>query len=302
MNPANEGNTMRTRDSKKSTLWLLALVLFIAAACGGEGDSGAEAGAPAADAEAVAVENPATITGTVAFQGEPPEPQPIDMSEEPACAEKHGEQGPRTQEVVVNSNGTLRNVFVWVREGLPERDYPTPTEPATLDQDGCVYQPHVMGVQTGQQLVLKNSDGLLHNINAKPSQNRSFNISQPRNMESTRTFTTQEVMVPVECDVHGWMQAYIGVVDHPYFAVTGDDGSFEIANLPPGEYVLEAWHETYGTQTANVTVGPDGTQQADFSFSASMARNAVVPLGEPLDLHDHGAAGHTRGPGADTGR
>lgn len=288
--------------NRKFAPWTLVLVPFVVVACGGGDDSAAGGDAAGGGAEAVVVENPATITGTIAFSGTAPEPQPIDMADEAACAEKHGDGGARTEDVVVNSNGTLRNVFVWVKEGLPDGSHPAPGEPVTIDQDGCVYQPHVLGVQTGQSLVLKNSDPLLHNINAKPSQNRSFNISQPRPMESTRSFSTQEIMIPVECDVHGWMSAYIGVVDHPYFAVTGDDGSFEIGNLPPGDYVLEAWHETYGTQTLNLTVGPDETGQADFSYSASMAQGAVVPLGAPIDLHDHGDDAHQRLARAATGR
>jgi hypothetical protein len=286
--------------NRKLAPLMLMLVPFAATACGGDDDSAA--GGSEAEAEAVTIENPATITGTVAFEGTAPQGSPIDLSEEPTCAEKHANGAATTEEVVVNSNGTLRNVFVWVKEGLPDRGYPASSEPVTIDQDGCMYRPHVLGVQTGQPLVIKNSDGLLHNINAKPSQNRTFNISQPRDMESTRTFSTQEVMVPVECDVHGWMSAYIGVVDHPYFVVTGEDGSFEIGNLPPGDYVLEAWHETYGTQTMNVTVGPDETGEANFSYSASTAQAAIVPLGAPIDLHDHGDAAHQRLAHAAAGR
>jgi uncharacterized protein (DUF2141 family) len=157
-----------------------------------------------------------------------------------------------------------------------------------LDQTGCEYVPHVLGVQTNQPITIRNSDGLLHNINASPSANRGFNMSQPTNMEGSRSFATQEVMIPVRCDVHGWMEAYIGVVDHPYFAVSGEDGSFTIENLPPGDYVVEAWHETLGTQTMNVTVGPNETGTADFAYEAAMAANAVVPLGEPLVLQMHG--------------
>ena len=277
---------------------LAALLALVPLGCGGGDGGGDEKGAapeaPAAEsAPAVAVANPATIRGQVQFQGTPAQQAAIDMSEEPTCAAKHP-GGAKTEAVVVNGNGTLRNVFVYVKQGLPAgQRHPAPSTPVTIDQQGCVYHPHVLGIQTGQQLTVKNSDGLLHNINAKPSTNRGFNISQPRDMESTRTFSAQEVMIPVECDVHGWMKAYIGVVDHPYFAVTGDDGTFEIANLPPGSYVLEAWHEQYGPQTINVTVGPNETKEAaNFTYDASAAQTAVVPLGRPIDLHDHGGAAH----------
>jgi hypothetical protein len=157
----------------------------------------------------------------------------------------------------------------------------------TLDQTGCHYVPHVLAIQVGQPLVIKNSDGILHNINTQPSQNRGFNISQPVEMETEREFNTAEVMIPVKCDVHGWMEAYIGVQDHPYAAISGTDGTFSLENLPAGDYVIEAWHESFGTQTQNVTVGAQETQEITFTFSGEMA-GRPVPLGEPLVLHaDH---------------
>ncbi|HEX6938335.1 MAG TPA: carboxypeptidase regulatory-like domain-containing protein, partial [Longimicrobiales bacterium] len=232
----------------------------------------------------------ATITGRVVFEGTPPAMARIDMSEEATCAAKHP-NGAFVEEVVVNDNGTLRNVFVYVKEGLGDRKFPTPAEPVVLDQSGCVYHPHVLGIQVGQTLTIRNSDGLLHNINARPSMNRPFNISQPTTMETSRTFATPEVMVPVACDVHGWMQAYIGVLEHPYFATTGADGTFRLAQLPPGDYVVEAWHERYGTQTVNVTVGASETKEIEFRFAASTVANAVVPLGAPVDPHHHATDG-----------
>ncbi|MBI4546051.1 MAG: carboxypeptidase regulatory-like domain-containing protein [Gemmatimonadetes bacterium] len=270
----------------------------LALACGGGADEQPEAAgeAPAAAAPAMEVANAGMITGKVNFQGTAPQAKRIDMSEEPTCADKHA-QGAFTEEVVANPNGTLRHVFVYVKQGLPDQAFPVPAEGVTIDQNGCLYQPHVLGLQANQNLIIKNSDGLLHNINAKPTENRGFNISQPTTMESKRSFRTPEVMIPVECDVHGWMKAYIGVLSHPYFAVSGGDGSFTIKNLPPGDYVLEAWHERYGTQTMNVTVGPQETKDVQFTYNAGMAENAVVPLGRPLELHDH-AGGHTAHGGA----
>ena len=238
----------------------------------------------------------ATITGLVHLSGTPPANESIDMASEPTCAQKHS--GAPTKETVIANNGMLRNVFVYVKEGLPAGNYPASSEPVVLDQDGCVYKPHVIGLKTGQEFTIKNSDGLGHNINATPSVNRSFNVSQPTNMETKRSFTQQEVMIPVRCDVHGWMEAYIGVLDHPYFAVTGDDGSFRITGLPPGTYTIEAWHEKFGTQTQTVTVAAQQTGEAHFTFNATAA--AIVPLGEPLVLshasHTHvtAAAGSSR--------
>jgi plastocyanin len=189
-------------------------------------------------------------------------------------------------------------VFVYVKEGLGDRRFATPQDAQVIDQDGCVYHPHVTGVQTGQQVTFRNSDGLLHNINARPTANRAFNISQPQNMDSPpRTFNAARGHDPVRCDVHGWMESFVGVVAHPYFAVTGEDGSFRIENLPPGDYTIEAWHETYGTQTMQVSVAAQQTAETSFTYNAGMAAGAIVPLGTPIDPHGHAhAARRTRSP------
>jgi plastocyanin len=205
----------------------------------------------------------------VKFTGTKPANPRIDMSEEPACKDKHKTQ-PTGEAVVVNPNGTLANVFVYVKSGLPaDAKYAAPSTPVVIDQDGCAYKPHVLGIQVGQQLEIRNSDPVLHNIKAKPTKNRPFNISQPTSgMKTNRSFPATEVMVPLECNVHGWMQAYVGVLPHPFFAVTGTDGKFTIANLPAGTYTVEAWHEKYGTQTATVTVAATGSKTQDFTFAA----------------------------------
>jgi len=215
-----------------------------------------------------AAQGGATLTGKTKFTGTKPAAPKIDMSEEPKCKAKY--QTPPTDEtVVVNANGTLANVFVYVKSGLPASyAAPAPAGPVALDQDGCRYHPHVLGILVGQKLAIKNSDGILHNIKAKGTKNRPFNISQPNTMTSERTFTAPEVMVPLECNVHGWMHAWLGVLPHGFFAVSGTDGSFTIKGLPPGTYVIEAWHEKYGPQTATVTVTGSETKTADFSFAA----------------------------------
>jgi hypothetical protein len=267
-------------------LWTTVAAVGLAWGCGGGGGD-AGGGEPAAgdggDQAAAPTIDPATagaITGSIAFEGDPPAAQPIDMSEEPDCAAGYAD-GVTTQQVLV-SNGQLGNVFVYVKEGL-SMEFPAPSQPVVLDQQNCRYHPHVLGVQVDQSLQIQNSDPVLHNINTQPTTNRGFNISQPQQgMQTSRDFGMAEVMIPVKCDVHGWMNAYIGVVDHPYFAVSAADGSYSIPNLPPGEYVLEAWHELFGAQTANVTVGDGATMEVGFTFNAGMAENAVVPLGEPL--------------------
>ncbi len=245
------------------------LMLLVMAGCGG-GDGGSGGGGGGGGA---AMENPVdaatagNIAGSVVFEGTAPSMDVIDMSEESVCAAKHSST-PMTQEVLVNSNGTLANVFVYVKEGLESLQFPTPG-PVLLDQNGCVYLPHVLGVMVDQEITIRNSDGLLHNINASPDINRGFNSSQPVNMETTRSFGAAEVMVPLRCDVHGWMNAYVGVVDHPFHSVSNGSGAFSLSTLPPGNYVIEAWHETYGTQTQNVTVTTGETAEVTFTFSAS---------------------------------
>jgi hypothetical protein len=192
------------------------------------------------------------------------------MSEEAACKNKYPAP-PTAETVVVNANGTLANVFVYVKAGLPAgATYPAPSTPVELDQSGCRYHPHVFGLRVGQPLNIKNSDPVLHNIKAKAVKNRPFNVSQP-NVTTTptvRTFAQPEVMVSLECNVHGWMNAFVGVLPHPFYAVTGADGSFSLKGLPPGTYTIEAWHEKYGTLTATVTVTGTETKTADFTFAA----------------------------------
>jgi len=209
-----------------------------------------------------------TISGKVKFTGAAPVMAKIDMSDEATC-QKDYTTPPTKEDVVAGAGGALANVFVYVKAGLPATyTAPAATTPVVLDQHGCRYHPHVFGVMVGQTLSIKNSDGIAHNIKAKGVKNRPFNISQPNSMATTRTFTAPEVMVPLECNVHGWMKAWLGVLPHPFFAVTGPDGSFKITGLPPGTYTIEAWHERFGTQTATVTVAGAGAKTQDFTFAS----------------------------------
>jgi hypothetical protein len=254
---------------------------ILALACGGNGDDAARAPAAAAPIE---IENAATVSGRIAFEGSPPALQSIDMRDEPACAERFDEGYPHAHAVVVEDGG-LRNVFVYVSEGV-SGTFPAAGEPPVIDQRACIYTPRVVGVQTGQQLIFRNSDNLLHNIRSSPTVNRGFNRSQPRNMDTPVTFSSREVMIPIACDVHGWMSAYVGVLDHPYYAVSAADGSFEIGNLAPGTYTVTTWHERYGEQSQQITVGPDERAELNFSYSEAMA-GRHVPLAPPFDPHAH---------------
>lgn len=272
----------------------LAVALLAVVGCGGGEPGGEETGGE----QAAPMESPVDaataghVSVAVTFSGPAPTVAEIDMSSEETCAAKHATQ-PTEQFFVQGSEGGLANVFVYVKEGLEDLQFPTPGTAVVLDQDGCTYRPHVLGIQAGQDLTIRNSDGLLHNINASPTENRPFNVSQPVNMDTDRSFSVSEVMIPVRCDVHGWMNAYIGVLDHPYYAVSAEDGSVSLEGLPPGEYVVEAWHERYGVQTTSVTVATGETAEVSFEFTEEMA-GSYVPLGEPVDLHH--PSGH---PGAD---
>lgn len=247
-----------------------AAAALLLASCGGSKEEAKkeETAAPAAAPAAVDEATAATITGKVAFAGEKPKMRPIDMSANPACARSHSTPQ-LSEEVVVNSNGTLRNAFVWVKSGLPDRQWPTPATSVELAQEGCMYKPHVIGVMTGQGIEIKNDDPTNHNIHPLPKVNPEWNESQPpKGDPKTKSFAREEVMIPVKCNVHPWMRAYIGVVSHPFFAVTGDDGTFTIKGLPPGTYTLEAWHEKYGTKDVQITVAPKESKTADFTMGS----------------------------------
>jgi plastocyanin len=255
-------------------LTLVAILGAGLAACGGGGGGGStEGGATPATEGGTQAESPVdaatagSISGQVAFTGTAPENEAIDMSGEADCASQYTDQ-PRQETVVVNANGTLANVLVYVKKGLEGMTFPVPTDPVTLDQKGCRYHPHVLALQVGQPLNVLNSDTVLHNIHPKPKENRAFNESQPKQgMQFTKTFSKPEIMVPIGCDVHDWMNASLGVLEHPYFAVTDDSGAFSLPNLPPGTYTLAAWHEKYGEMTQDVTLGEKEAKTVDFSFS-----------------------------------
>jgi len=268
---------------RKYLTLLFAFVLVFAVACGGgkevvdEGDQGEDDGAvqtadTAATTEAsatpaaapAAVADAATISGLVKFEGAPPKMPTLQMGADPFCASQHSTPAP-DEEVVLGPGGELANVIVFVKNAPAG---PATTTPAVLDQKGCQYHPHVSAVQVGQPIQIKNSDNTLHNVHAMPTVNGAFNEGQPvQGMVSTKKFDKVE-MTPfrVKCDVHGWMKSYMVVLPHSYHAVSQMNGTFSIANLPPGNYTLVAWHEKYGTQEQAVTVGAKEQKQVSFTF------------------------------------
>lgn len=207
------------------------------------------------------------VNGTVKYEGPVPRMKAIRMSADPACMAMH-ETPPRQEWLLIGEKGEVGNVFVYVKEGIAGMTFPVPEEAAVMDQSGCRYDPHVFGVRANQPIDILNSDGTLHNVHAVPKINRGFNEAMPAvRKKITKTFDKPEIMVRFKCDVHPWMGSYVGVLEHPYFAVTGVDGSFEIGDLPPGDYTLEAWHERLKTRTAEISVKEGETTTVDFTFT-----------------------------------
>ena len=205
-----------------------------------------------------------SITGTITFEGKAPKMKPLKVDADPICV-ANNEIAPKKEWLILDENKGVKNVLVFVTEGL-NIDYSPPEEPVVIDQKGCIYSPHVLGIMAGQQLDILNNDGTLHNIHALPKVNKEFNKAQPRSKKKLSVkFEKPEAPFKIKCDVHPWMGAYIGVFDHPCFAVSGDDGTYIISDLKPGEYVIEAWHEKLGSQTANVTVSDSAAHQ-NFTF------------------------------------
>jgi plastocyanin len=257
--------------------WLLtALALSVLLACGGGGETAGESAEGAASAPAdrpatssgpTAPTGTASISGTISYEGEVPELRPLSMNADPKCEAKHSE--PVYPEVLVlGADNTMAWVMVSVKSGLPEGSYSLPSEPVVIDQQGCQYLPHVLGMQTGQTLKILNSDSLLHNIHSLSEVNPPFNRAMPATvMEAEYTMEKEEGMFHIKCDVHPWMSAYAGVFRHPYFSVTGEDGQFTLSGLPAGTYELEAWHERLGAQTATVTVADGEAASTNFTFT-----------------------------------
>lgn len=256
--------TLRSASFTALLLFTLALVL---AGCAGEApeDSGSDA---ASTPEAIPTEplGSSSIAGAVRLEGELPNLPPLNMDADPACAAKHS--GPVYPELLaVDEQAGLANVLVYVADNVPQGPYP-PAEPPVIDQQGCRYTPRVAGIMVGQDLTVLNSDDLLHNVHSLSEINRPFNRAMPAAIkQATFSFTDEEPAFRIKCDVHPWMSSYVGVFSHPYFAVTGPDGSFEIPGLPAGTYTIEAWHERLGTMRSGVTLLDGLAATLDLTFT-----------------------------------
>jgi hypothetical protein len=212
-----------------------------------------------------------SVTGKVNFEGQPQKLRPISMDADSVCAAKHSTPV-YPEVVVVNSNGTLRNVFVYVKSGLDGKAFAVPDQPIVLDQNGCLYKPHVVGIQARQNLKVVSSDKTTHNIHPMPKVNPEWNVSQSPGADPImRSFNRPEVGIPVKCNQHPWMRAYIYVMGHPFYAVSGEDGTFELKGLPPGKYEIEAVHEQYGALTQQVTVEAKKPAAIELKYKAGQA-------------------------------
>jgi len=261
---------------KRSKLLCLGcvLLLVLAVACGKKEEEAATTAEPAPETSAGGLtpfdpsSGSASIGGKVTFEGAVPAAAQIKMNADPACAAMHKE--PVYTEEVLAPEGNLQNVFVYVKEGLEKYSFTTPSAAATITQEGCHYLPHVGGIMVNQPLKIVNNDPTLHNIHCWAENNPQFNIGQPlKGMETEKKFEQPEVMIHFKCDVHKWMSSYLGVLPHPYFGTTGSDGAFNLKNLPAGDYLIEAWHEKYGTQTQKVTVSDNESKEISFVFKAT---------------------------------
>lgn len=256
------------------TVVLLTASVFLLAACGGGGDTETTSDAGSmgkTDAGSMgmtaAAAGTATINGTVVYAGAKPKAAKIKMAADPYCEESNAE--PRyDQSIVLGPNGELENVFVYVKTGLEGQAFDVPAEAVVFDQKSCTYSPHVFGIMAKQELEIKNSDATLHNVHATPKNSPEFNVGMPtQGMTITKKFKKAEVMVHIKCEVHPWMSAYAGVLDHPIYAVAGSGGTFSLPLVPAGTYTVEAWHEKLGTSTQEVTVADGETTEISFNFA-----------------------------------
>lgn len=285
---------------KQTKVWLvltIALALVgLASACG-KSDSGTNATSSETSSTAtayVATGNEGTVTGVVSYNGTPPTPKKIDTSADPVCGQK--DPNLSTEDTVVK-DGKLANTFVYIKDGttadgkkIADLSWTTPSDAVALDQSGCHYRPHVLGVQTNQKLRITNSDPTQHNIHPTPKNNPEWNQTQPNGAPPIeKTFARSEVLIPVKCNQHPWMKAYVGVLKHPYFAVTGEDGAFTLKDVPPGTYTVAAWKEggALGSEkTMQVTVPAKGSVKADFAFGegTQAAGRPTLEMMPALDL------------------
>ncbi len=212
----------------------------------------------------------AVLKGFVRLTGALPPAARLSMNADPSCAKLHP-AGLTAEDTIAGADGGLQNAVVFISDGLGDRTYELPHQPALIEQKGCVYNPHVVAVRANQELDVMNNDATTHNLHPLPVNNREWNRAQAPGTRADMTFAREEVAILMKCNVHPWMRSYIAVFKHPFFAVTGKGGRFELNNLQPGNYTIEAWHEKLGTSTQKVSVGPGVTKELEFVFKSPAA-------------------------------
>jgi hypothetical protein len=248
----------------RHTTTRLAIVGILLALCSACGEK--EASKPVRQPTPLDLSTTGTISGRVRFDGPAPAQGVLQLSGWSECAAQHPGGNPPAGDVLV-TDGKLQNAVVYVKEGLGDRVFAVPTEPFVIDQKGCIFLPRIAAAQVDQPLRLLNSDMMAHNVHGLPKNSTQWNFSLGvKGTSRTISVSKPEVMIELKCDIHPWMRAYVGVFDHPYFALSGPDGAFSLKNLPPGEYTIEAWHERFGTQTQKVTLGAKETKEITFTF------------------------------------
>ncbi len=256
-------------NSNAARISLAVICSAALAACGGSDteDTAGTAPAPTPGYTSAGAEDAgAGLSGTVTFNGPRPERTILLTESDAKCTVLHTDDPLLSDSEIVSEDGGVKNVFVYIKEP-PEGDYPVPEQQAVLDQVDCRYIPHVLGVQVGQEISVRNSDPTLHNVRSFTRENRPFNNSQPAGAAPRiKKFNNAELAIRMKCDIHPWMTAFIFAVDHPFFATTDENGAYAIRDLPPGEYTLIAWHEKYGEQETTVTISEGKGAVSDFVF------------------------------------
>lgn len=221
---------------------------------------------PAAFDKVAAPKDKGTIIGRVIYSGTPPKPKPINFGADKVCGDLHKEHAAFYETLVLNPDSTVKWALVSIRGKVPG-DYKPPAKPAVLDQEGCIFTPHVVAMMAGQEIEYRNSDPLSHNIRTNSRRNPPFNNIFAPKATSKSKLDTAEQSIQVKCDIHFWMSAFLHVLSHPFFAVTGDDGVFIIPDVPPGDYTLSTWHETLKIPDQKVSVGAGEIKEVDFVVS-----------------------------------
>lgn len=249
------------------SLPILILTALVSTACGAT-PATTDTAAPPAQLKKVDPATAGAVAGKVTLSGPAPALETMRVAVDKTCIDAMGSTA-TSDAILIGADGSIQNAFVYIKDTLSDYAFDVPTQPYVLDQVGCRYTPRIFGVRVGQPLEMVNSDATMHNVHALPMVNQEFNRATPRkNDRITQIFTAPEQMVRFKCDLHAWMNAYGGVMPHPFFGVTSADGSFSLTGVPPGKYELAVWHEKLGSTTQTIEIGNSQSVSLNFTLSA----------------------------------